>query len=48
MDAADGVDFSSTLKQDSNFAHQLNSGIDPYPVPNYLLEAKVDAGKEGI
>ncbi len=38
MDAADGVDFFSTLKQDSNFARQLNSGIDPKTVPNYLLE----------
>ena len=38
MDAADGVDFFSTLKQDSNFARQLNSGIDPATVPNYLLE----------
>jgi cytochrome c oxidase subunit 2 len=38
MDAADGVDFFSTLKQDSNFARQLNSGIDPKSVDNYLLD----------
>jgi cytochrome c oxidase subunit 2 len=38
MDAADGVDFFSTLKRDSNFARQLNSGIDPSTVPNYLLD----------
>jgi cytochrome c oxidase subunit 2 len=38
MDAAEGVDFFSTLAQDSNFARQLNSGIDPKTVPNYLLE----------
>jgi cytochrome c oxidase subunit II len=38
MDAADGIDYYSTLKQDSNFARQLNSGIDPYSVPNYLLD----------
>jgi cytochrome c oxidase subunit II len=38
MDAANGVDFYSTLRQDSNFARQLNSGIDPATVPNYLLE----------
>ena len=37
MDAADGVDYFSTLAQDSNFARQLDSGIDPYSVPNYLL-----------
>jgi cytochrome c oxidase subunit 2 len=37
MDAADGVDFFSTLSQDSNFARQLGSGIDPKSVPNYLL-----------
>ena len=29
MDAGDGIDFFSTLKQDSNFARQLHSGIDP-------------------
>ncbi len=38
MDAAAGVDFFSTLARDSNFARQLNSGIDPKSVPNYLLE----------
>jgi len=38
MDAAEGVDFFSTLRQDSNFARQLNSGIDPATVDNYLLE----------
>jgi cytochrome c oxidase subunit 2 len=38
MNAAEGVDFFSTLKQDSNFARQLDSGIDPHTVPNYLLE----------
>ena len=38
MDAADGVSFFSTLKQDSNFARQLGSGIDPSSVPNYLLD----------
>ena len=29
MDAGDGIDFFSTLKQDSNFARELHSGIDP-------------------
>ena len=29
MDAAEGVNFFSTLKQDSNFARELHSGIDP-------------------
>jgi cytochrome c oxidase subunit 2 len=38
MDAAEGVDFFSTLARDSNFARQVNSGIDPSSVPNYLLE----------
>src|SRR5277367_14741 len=38
MDAAEGINFFSTLKQDSNFARQLNSGIDPNSVPNYLLD----------
>ena len=38
MDAAEGVNFFSTLRQDSNFARQLNSGIDPKSVDNYLLE----------
>jgi len=37
MDAAEGIGFFSTLAQDSNFARQLNSGIDPKTVPNYLL-----------
>jgi cytochrome c oxidase subunit II len=37
MDAAEGIDFYSTLAQSSNFARQLRSGIDPYTVPNYLL-----------
>src|SRR5882757_2360717 len=38
MDAGDGVGFFSTLKQDSNFARQLDSGVDPETVPNYLLD----------
>ena len=38
MDAAEGIDFFSTLARDSNFARQLHSGIDPNTVPNYLLE----------
>jgi cytochrome c oxidase subunit 2 len=38
MDAGAGIDFFSTLKQDSNFARQLHSGIDPNTVPNYLLD----------
>jgi cytochrome c oxidase subunit 2 len=38
MGAAEGVNFFSTLKQDSNFARQLHSGIDPASVPNYLLD----------
>jgi len=38
MNAAEGVDFFSTLRQDSNFARQLDSGIDPRSVPNYLLD----------
>jgi hypothetical protein len=33
-----GRRFFSTLKQDSNFARQLDSGIDPKSVPNYLLD----------
>jgi cytochrome c oxidase subunit 2 len=37
MNAAEGVDFFSTLARDSNFARQLHSGIDPRTVPNYLL-----------
>ena len=38
MDAGEGINFFSTLKQDSNFARQLNSGIDPKSVKNYLLD----------
>ena len=38
MDAGAGIDFFSTLKQDSNFARELHSGIDPNTVPNYLLD----------
>jgi len=38
MDAGAGIDFFSTLKQDSNFARELRSGIDPNSVPNYLLD----------
>jgi cytochrome c oxidase subunit II len=38
MDAGEGVNFFSTLRQDSNFARQLRSGIDPASVDNYLLE----------
>src|SRR5277367_4465665 len=38
MDAGAGIDFFSTLKQDSNFARELHSGVDPYQVPNYLLD----------
>jgi cytochrome c oxidase subunit 2 len=38
MDAAQGVDFFSTIARDSNFARQKQSGIDPNTVPNYLLE----------
>ena len=38
MNAGEGVDFFSTLKQDSNFARQLGSGVDPKTVPNYLLD----------
>jgi cytochrome c oxidase subunit II len=32
------VSFYSTLHADSNLARQLDSGIDPNTVPNYLLE----------
>ncbi len=32
------VDFFSTLARDSNAARIKGSGIDPYSVPNYLLE----------
>lgn len=38
MDAAEGVDFFSTLARDSNFARAKGSGIDPNTIPNYLLE----------
>jgi cytochrome c oxidase subunit 2 len=38
MNAGEGVNFFSTLKQDSNFARQLDSGIDPKSVPDYLLD----------
>jgi cytochrome c oxidase subunit II len=38
MDAGAGIDFFSTLKQDSNFARELHSGVDPNTVPNYLLD----------
>jgi cytochrome c oxidase subunit 2 len=37
MNAADGISYFSTLSQDSNFARQLHSGVDPKSVPNYLL-----------
>ncbi len=33
-----GVSFFSTLSQESNFARELKSGIDPYTVKNYLLD----------
>lgn len=33
-----GVAFYSTLHADSNRARQLDSGIDPESIPNYLLE----------
>jgi cytochrome c oxidase subunit II len=32
-----GVSFYSALAEDSNFARQLDSGVDPSSVPNYLL-----------
>jgi cytochrome c oxidase subunit II len=38
MDEAEGINFFSTLKQDSNFARELNSGVDPSSIPNYLLD----------
>src|ERR1700727_1694089 len=38
MHAGAGIDFYSTLKQDSNFARELHSGVDPNTVPNYLLD----------
>jgi cytochrome c oxidase subunit 2 len=34
----DGVRFVSSLARSSNAARQLDSGIDPYTVENYLLE----------
>ena len=34
---AAGISFFSTLSQSSNFARQLDSGIDPRTVPHYLL-----------
>ena len=34
----EGINFFSTMANDSNMARQLNSGIDPKSVPNYLLE----------
>lgn len=37
MDAGEGINYYSTLSQDSNFARELHSGIDPKSVPNYLL-----------
>jgi cytochrome c oxidase subunit II len=37
MDAAEGIDFFSTLRQDSNEARQVGSGVDPASVDNYLL-----------
>jgi cytochrome c oxidase subunit II len=38
MDAADGIDFFSTLARESNYARELRSGIDVTQVPNYLLD----------
>ncbi len=34
----DGINFFSTLANDSNMARQLKSGVDPKTVPNDLLE----------
>jgi cytochrome c oxidase subunit 2 len=34
---AEGVSFFSTLSRDSDAARQLQSGIDPNSIPNYLL-----------
>jgi cytochrome c oxidase subunit 2 len=34
----DGVSFFSTLSRDSNAARQLDSGVDPESVQNYLLD----------
>ncbi|MFO1405968.1 MAG: cytochrome c oxidase subunit II [Steroidobacteraceae bacterium] len=33
----EGVSFYSTLAQPDNFARQLDSGVDPNSIPNYLL-----------
>jgi cytochrome c oxidase subunit 2 len=33
----EGVSFYSTLAEQDNFARQLDSGVDPATVPNYLL-----------
>ncbi len=33
-----GVSFFSSLEEQSNFARQLDSGIDPQAVPDYLLD----------
>jgi len=38
MDAAEGIDFFSTLARPSNFARELRSGVDPNTVENYLLD----------
>ena len=37
MDEAEGIDYYSTLSQDSNFARELGSGKDVTKIPNYLL-----------
>jgi cytochrome c oxidase subunit II len=34
----EGVSFFSTLARDSDAARQLNSGVDPASIPNYLLD----------
>lgn len=34
----EGINYFSTLANDSNLARQLDSGVDPKSVPNYLLE----------
>jgi cytochrome c oxidase subunit II len=34
----EGVSFYSQLAQDSNFARQLDSGVNPFTIPNYLLD----------
>jgi cytochrome c oxidase subunit II len=36
-DAAEGIDYFSTLSRDSNEARQVGSGVDPTTVDNYLL-----------